>query len=314
MAEMDWFATELPLLEEAFERRLQRMPAVLAAAARSLPDRLGIRPGLPPQWTARLSPLVVLHPMMQTEGCPEVKLEHARHATVAHLFLLAHAFADDHLVDGQTGLTSEDFVFVKEALLEAVEILEEVPGARDIAGEELRRALRRHHRAQVERFDHSADRRRALSADRAALGGAAGRVLVRAARCPSEQVAAIDQAFDALAVALQWEDDIHDWPRDLVGGQENLLLTLLSGEEGRKLAPDAEAVELELVNRGIYEIALRLFADEIERARALHVAIGNRRLEACLSERRREIENLAVELRQEIEAGRDAPATDRLFS
>ena len=68
------------------------------------------------------------------------------------------------------------------------------------------------------------------------------------------------------------------------------------------------------MNGGIYEIAFRLFADEIELARALHGAIGNRRLEACLAERRREIESVAVELRQEIEAGRDAPATDRLFS
>jgi hypothetical protein len=55
--------------------------------------------------------------MLQTEGCTAVECEHARHATLAHLLLLLHAFTDDHLTDGQSKLTSEDFVFVKEAVL-----------------------------------------------------------------------------------------------------------------------------------------------------------------------------------------------------
>src|SRR5262245_28130567 len=92
MPDLDTLENELASLERAFEDRLQRMSPVLSEAARSLPDRLRIRPHRPPSWTARLSPLVVLHPLLQAEGFPEVELDHARQATLAHLFLLAHAF------------------------------------------------------------------------------------------------------------------------------------------------------------------------------------------------------------------------------
>ena len=186
MGEMDWFATELALLEEAFERRLEPMPAAprhrrpeSARAARHTPPdihRSGRRGYL--HWLCSIR-------CCKPRAAQRSSSEHARHATVAHLFLLAHAFADDHLIDGQTGLTSEDFVFVKEALLEAVE------DPRRGAG------CRRHCRGKscgahcgviiVRRSSDSTVRpisRRALIADRAALGGVAGRVLVRAARYP----------------------------------------------------------------------------------------------------------------------------------
>ena len=64
----------------------------------------------------------------------------------------------------------------------------------------------------------------------------------------------------------------------------------------------------ELIERGIYEVAFRLFADEMRRARGPQLALGNRRLETCLDQRRREVESLAEELREEILARRSESA------
>jgi hypothetical protein len=304
-------AEELGLLQEAFDRRLTAMGPRLALAARDLPDRLGIRTRRPPLWTRRLSPIVTLYPLLQTESLGGLSRADARVATLAHLFFVVHSFVDDRLLDRQTSLTRAEIVFGREAFAEGeLLLLDLYSEARSVLAE-TRRAQRDYHLAQIHRFgDVEGDRSRARSglreivAARARPGRIVITVLLQQLRMPGEIVAQQEAIFDSLAVGLQWEDDLHDWPGDLAAKQDNLVLeslwrTGMSRDEG-----DAAVVETALVGDGLYAFALGQAREEIGTAVAAHARWGNRHLVACLNEVSERVESFARDLCDEIERSR----------
>ncbi len=297
---------ELGLLNEAFEAELDSWPPGLAAAVRGLPDRLRIRPEEPCRWTARLSPLVVLYPLLNCEGLCAVALADARRATLAHLLILVYAFADDHLLDGQSSLTRVEIVAAREALSQALHILEELGGATVRTAAD--RDCRTYHLAQLQRFSEipgqSAEavaRIRRLVVDRAVLGGLATRVLAASAELDSSVEQRVDDAYCALTVALQWEDDIEDWPGDLAAGQDNLLLDSLA-RNGPPDPPSKDAVEVEsaLIETGLYRQAFASFRSEIASAIETQRQLACTELVALLEERKKRLERLERDLEREI--------------
>ena len=105
---------ELDHLERCLEDYLSPQ---LLETSRTVLDTLRIRPDQKPRWTERLSPFVVLYPLLQSQAWSERPTDTARTANVVHLFLLMHTFIDDRLIDNQHPLAPEEIVLAKQAAL-----------------------------------------------------------------------------------------------------------------------------------------------------------------------------------------------------
>ena len=299
--------SELDRLEHALETQLS--PAMLETS-RSVLDTLRIRPDREPRWTARLSPFVTLYPLLQSEAWSDQPTELVRRANEVHLFLLIYTFIDDRLVDGQNTLAPAEIVLAKQALLIALRIAREasllVPETEAFWME----SFEKYHRAQLRSYDsiEEEDAETRLEAqeqivkDRAALGRLAVVSACHAAGHADMQ-SALGSAFDALAVGLQWEDDLNDWPHDLLASQQTLLLAGLdSGSIPREgdINDRLRSVDRCLVKSGTYSLAVERSLSFLEGAETVHSRFSCRQLVDATIHRRRSIEDLGRRLESAI--------------
>jgi hypothetical protein len=299
---------ELELLESDLQRHLGRLPVVLVAAAEALPDRLRIRPGSDGGWVRRLSPLVVLYPLLLSEGLT-VPRSSARRTALAHALLLLYAFVDDHDLDGQVELRREDKILSRQILQEGLHLLRVLAPAR--TEQLLQRVLLRYHQAQSERLSSNAslgpgaDRRRLRIVAGRALLGLAAPLALAATDASGATLRLVTRCFSRLALGLQWEDDLKDWPMDIRRSQENLLLLSLPQTPDRGTPADdrsLEAIESELARSGAYDLAVAAAASELRRSASLHRSLGCERLGRLIEQRADEVLTFGSRLRRELSA------------
>ena len=195
-------------------------------------------------WTARFAPLTLLYPLLQAEGLGEVYPVRARRATLAHHFILVHAFLDDRREDRQIELDPQEIEFMERMLSEGVALLDEIGDDSDAVAKITDAFVQSYRASQHASFvDPKApgemlapSRVWSIAATRAAYGALSVLILAGSSKCTERALRVIKNAFDALVVGLQWADDLEDWREDLEVGDENLLLLML-----RQSGPDPYA-------------------------------------------------------------------------
>jgi hypothetical protein len=258
---------ELDRLEQEFEHVLASLGEGVAIVSAVLVQRIGLRPGAGSRWTFQFSPLTALYPLLQAEGLPGASQAIARRATLGHLCLMIHAFIEDRQFDKQIALTREEALFAKAMLLEGWDILHALPGLDESFRATAKHLMVEYWRSQRTRYEVPPrntlpdDYMRYAGSGRAAHGALAPLAL---ACCSSEEngiVRMVREAFDQLATALQWADDIEDWTDDLESGDENFLLDTLRlrGLDAYAIPPSPSRIEKvgkALVVRGVVAEAL----------------------------------------------------------
>ena len=298
---------ELDRLERSLEEHLS---SHLLETSRTVLDTLRIRPDREPRWTERLSPLVVLYPLLQSQAWSDRPTEAVCTATVVHMFLLMHTFIDDRVIDNQHPLTPAEIVLAKQAALVAQRIAREsslLPPPVDRLWFD---SFERYHGAQLQHYAQSGqtmaeealDAHEQIVADRAALGQLGVIVACHTAGRADLQPA-LSRAFNDLAVGLQWEDDLMDWPHDFATDQQNLLLASLGAHSSPADSDTDERlrfVDERFIERGTYAFAvdkarLRLATAEREQRR-----FGSDQLADAIAERQRSLQRLGMHMERQI--------------
>ena len=297
---------ELDHLERCLEDYLSPQ---LLETSRTVLDTLRIRPDQKPRWTERLSPFVVLYPLLQSQAWSERPTDTARTANVVHLFLLMHTFIDDRLIDNQHPLAPEEIVLAKQAALVAQQIARESSLLPPLVEAHWFECFERYYRAQLANYtrfeDVSADvaleADEQIVADRAALGQL-GAVAAAHAAGRADLQPALSRAFDDLAVGLQWEDDLMDWSHDLTTNQRNLLLAGLDSDSSGNggVNERLRTVEEGIIQKGTYTLAVERAGARMAAAEEQQRALGCDGLAAAIAGRRRGIEDLARRLKRQI--------------
>ncbi len=142
-----------------------------------------------------------------------------------------HTFIDDRIVDKQHRLSPAEIVLAKQAALLAQRIARESSLLSPPVERLWFDGFDSYHAAQLRSYDQptgetsegTLDTREKIVTDRAALGQL-GVVAACHAAGRADLRTAFSGAFNDLAIGLQWEDDLMDWPGDLAANQPNLLL------------------------------------------------------------------------------------------
>ena len=242
---------EIQALASRFDEFTKTLPPSLADVSRSLADRIGIHDHAERfDWISQFSPLTLLYPSLQVEFHENVDPECVREATLAHFLLLIHSFVEDRMLDGQIELNRAEFLFTKTLFSEAMNILDAFG---DNQTDWSTRLLRDYVSAQIEGYDGSdiphravreSSRIRKIAPGRGYLGAIATMELVSSCGSSPTTQRVVKNAFDALLMAMQWEDDMEDWMEDVAKGDINILLHLLqrSGRDPYSHAPSATRV------------------------------------------------------------------------
>jgi len=306
-------SSELSELGSAFDAFLRSTGPSYTQRSESLARRIGLRPQLGPLWTRQLSPLTVLYPLLQAEGLTNVPRAIARHAALAHLCLMIHAFTEDRIADGQLQPASADFPFSKLLLVEGLSVLRRLAPEATAFDRAVRRRLRTHassHDLASEPDPANGTQLadsyvRTISTGRAALGVLASIALAQRATNARATITRVANAFSALSTALQWADDAEDWHADLLAGDANLLLDTLHLRRpdlsiGKK--SDAVIVGRALVDTGTLGHANQQAARWVLRAVRAQSALGCHQLAQQINENFRPLENAIQRQTQRIES------------
>ena len=255
---------ELDRLERSLERHLS---SALLETSRTVLYTMQVRPHSEPRWTERISPFLVLYPLLQSQAWSEAPTASARTANEVHLLVLIHNFIDDRLVDGESPLKADEIVLAKQALLIALRLASEASLLPPPVARIWIETYERYSRAQVQRFEafekvtteDGFDPCERSVIDRIGLGQ-----LTVIAACHAAGQAhlrpMLGEAFEALVVGLQWEDDLVDWPDDLLADQQNLLLArLVPGAIPREGNGKNRQITVRqsILDQGTYWLALR---------------------------------------------------------
>lgn len=273
---------ETARLESAFEVRLRSIPGPYSEISEDLLGRFGIRPTERRTWTARLAPLTLLYPLLQTEGFSQMEQRLPRDATVAHLFLLIHTFLCDRSLDGQLTLSHRETAFMNQMRIEGLTLLNELGIGHK---RRLEQILNRWTPARLapclpheSKIAGQAGWAKEVATASASLGVLSTVALAEYRGCDARTLRVIANAFDCLVTGLQWTDDMDDWREDLELGDQNFLLTSLrirgAKSDGRAAAVNREAqVADSLCSNHVFELASdqarRWFGLALRRQRAL---------------------------------------------
>lgn len=242
-------------------------------------------------WSGQFSPLTILYPMLQAENLPGFPFERALELTVAHLLLLIHAFLEDRQLDRQIEATALDILFSKFALIKGLAILSELaPSGAFVQHPALDRLLREYTEAQLTRYAESDADPNSLAAGRAALGAISLVGLGLCAGADSDRVETMLNAYRSLTAALQWADDLDDWPEDFLAGRENLLLHTLgqvdpAAAEIERTPGCVPMIERRMLSQGVHARALRAAAALFAQAESRQRGMGCEALSALIRDK-----------------------------
>jgi hypothetical protein len=280
--------------------------------SRTVLNTLRIRPDRAPRWTARLSPFVVLYPLLQSQAWSDRPTKLTRRANEVHLLLLIHAFIDDRLVDGQTSLSTPETVLSNQALLAAWRVARTASLLPPPVEPFWFDGFERYYRSQLQSYGRETkttsgeelQAREQVVASRAALGQLAAVAACHAAN-HEDLAPMLSRAFDALAIGLQWEDDLMDWALDVRADQQNLLLACLDAKSIPRLGIIDErlrAIEKLLIDQGTYEFAVERALHWLAQAEELQRSLGCQLLADSIADRSRTIAKFGLRLEHLISA------------
>lgn len=288
----------------------------LQEASSRLARRIEVLPGVHEEfWTAQFTPLIVLYPLLQTEGLGKIRMSRAREALLPHMCLLAHSFIEDRQLDKQIELSADEILFSKTMLLAGLGLSERLCGRSPAGLRFIELLLDRYTAAQLEQHRLMAgalptellrERISFVASGRGSLGAIAVLTLAAGAGLSNARLRALLDAFDDLMIGLQWYDDLRDWPEDAPEGRPNFLLSLLLHSARsfgypppRDGAP--ERIGGELLRRGIHAEALaaarsaygRAITKQRRRGCYLLANLIEERLEAVNAESRKLVQVLS---------------------
>lgn len=293
-------AAESAALEREFAALIESFEPEHRKASLTLLKRCGIGTSSEMNWNARFKPLTLLYPLMEAEGLGFGDLALARRVTLAHECLIVYGFLDDRLRDNQMQFHPVEIDFMQRLVVAAVERLlpegaTSVPADLD---EAVRGAMEAYRASQSARYapagapapDLGAAAVRRLLGDRALYGYISTIALARLAGAAAEKVAALREAFDWIALALQWVDDVQDLGEDLAVGEENLVLTLaracgVDAAVALRAGMPAAAVARQVAASGALLGAARAARGAFAAAAELHRGLGNFQLAGMIGER-----------------------------
>lgn len=220
-------------LTEDWKALLKGFPEPLRECSESLRRKLCFNRRNSEGWPGEFSELTLLYPVLQAEGLDSLSAEEVRSLALCHLLFLIHSVIEDRQLDGQTVLLPAEILFSKHVFATGLQRLRMIQGLRAPELDAwIDQVLRYYAEAQLTRLTGPHSPRTpmklsgpaSLAAGRASLGCLSVIGLGVMARCSSGRIAEMIEAFESLAIALQWADDADDWPGDFIENRDNLVL------------------------------------------------------------------------------------------
>ncbi len=220
----------------------------------------------------RFKALTKLYPWLQAQGLIPISDEQIAKALVAHVCLVAHAYASDKNIDGQLHFDELDTHITTRFHDEAIRLLGELR-AQGAPAPGLRILFQGIGQRPDNQGEGSNEARMIEAADVSArIGFLTTACLLAYSGTPLDRLYLAASAYRHTVVALQYADDVIDWREDLQLGDHNLLLGFMKDNGFNAYGLDAsERSEL-----NVARALLRFRAIEVAACRAqshLHAAI-----------------------------------------
>lgn len=232
---------ECRAMRDDFAALLRRAPARFFDVAENLVGKIQFnRATIIHGWPAQFTPMVGLYPYLQSEALEMVDEDALRLIGLGHLLLLIHSVIEDRQLDQQIGFDPEELLLSKFLLHEGLRLMRTTLGSRAVEFDQWTETLmKRYISSQMGKKRclglgkacvGSVGETESLAAGRASLGALGAMAIGLKASRSTAKIQVLLEAFDFVAIGLQWADDEADWSEDLRNGQENLLLRLMRAD------------------------------------------------------------------------------------